>query len=208
VSWEVSPILAPLIADVKAKHPGMTVGTIGDEAHQEEGTQSDHNPDQYGFVTAADFMIGTDFSVQDAADLANRLRVLKDGRTAYVIYNRHIMSGPSDPAGDDWEWRSYDGSDPHTNHVHVSVFHSSDPRPTTTWNVYPVPTTNEVDMPLNDDDKAWITGAIKGLLSDTLGASGPNVGQDIERTEAIQATLAQVAADVSVIKGMVEEVKG
>jgi len=180
--WEVSPALEPLIKDVEAEYPGITVGTIGNQAHQAEGTASDHNPDEWGFVCAADFMIdeGGGFTAADAQALATRLVVLKDPRTAYIIYNRRIISRTVDA----WVWRTYDGEDPHTNHVHVSVNHSATPRPTTTWDVYPKVVD---DVALTPDDKAFIVQSVKDLLTDQLGSSGPNVGQDLERTEAIQA---------------------
>lgn len=134
MAWQVSPILVPLIAEVKNEIPGsQVVYTIGDSNHQSE--VSDHNPDQWGFVCAADFMIGPYFSAADAERLFQRIRSLRDSRTAYVIYNRRIYSRTISP----WAIRSYSGSDPHTNHVHVSVVHGSNPHPTSTWNVYPPP---------------------------------------------------------------------
>lgn len=43
--------------------------------------------------------------------LANRVRL----NVTYVIWNRRIASAKSN-----WAWRAYDGSNPHTDHVHVS----------------------------------------------------------------------------------------
>jgi hypothetical protein len=118
-SWHVAPDLATLIAQVKTLHPGMIVGTIGDTAHQNEA--SDHDPDADGSVNAADFMIGSTFSSSDAGALATRLALIQDSRMAYVIYNRRICSTTVSPG----VWRTYTGSDPHTNHVHVSVTHTA-----------------------------------------------------------------------------------
>lgn len=187
-AWEVSPILAPLIADVRLEHPGVVIGTIGDPDHQQE--VSDHNRDQWGFVCAADFMIGVHFTAADAEALFQRLRALHDGRTAYVIYNRRIFSRTVSP----WTVRPYAGDDPHTGHVHVSVVHGSNPHPTTSWNIYPHP---EDDMP-SAEEVADLT--VAKLLSKTLGASGPNVGQDLERAENIERLLLAVQADVAELK--------
>jgi hypothetical protein len=130
MSWKVSPLLVPLIREVQNKHPGMVIETIGDTAHQEE--QSDHNPDQWGYVCAGDFMISPKFTIADAQFLFTRLRQINDMRLAYSIYDRRIVSSTVDP----WKPRIYNGKDPHTGHVHVSVRHSPTPRPTTSWHIY------------------------------------------------------------------------
>ena len=44
---------------------------------------------------------------------------------------------------------------------------------------------------------------VSKLLSKTLGSSGPNVGQDLERTEAIERVLLDVQTDVAEIKAAV-----
>lgn len=131
--WKVSPILQPAIVEVKTAHPGLTVGTIGNLAHQAEA--SDHNPDQWGFVCAADFMIGPHFTATNAEDLFNRVtNFIRSGdlRAAFVIYNRSIVSSTVQPG----VIRRYLGTDPHTGHVHLSVPHSSVPRPTTFWKLF------------------------------------------------------------------------
>jgi hypothetical protein len=135
-AWHNAPDLQVLINEIKAEHPGVTVYTIGDEAHQEE--PSDHNPDADGSVNAADIMIGAHFTATDAKQLFARLKKLLDSRMAYAIYNRQIVSTTVDPG----EARPYTKSDPHTNHVHVSVKHTAeaDTRP---WHI------SEDDMPIN-----------------------------------------------------------
>lgn len=115
MSWYVDPGLKVLIDEVKANNPGMTVYTIGDEFHA--STVSDHNPDPDGSVDAADFMIRDSFTAQDAENLFQRLRSLMDSRIKYVIYNRRIFSRTVSP----WVIRTYTGSNPHTDHVHVSI---------------------------------------------------------------------------------------
>ena len=129
-SWQVSPILVPLIAEVRAAHPGMTIYTIGDQAHREK--PSDHNPDEWQFVCAADFMIGPHFTAAHAEALFQRLRALRDPRTSYAIYDRRIFSRTLRP----WILRPYTLDDPHTGHVHVSVVHGATPHPMTSWNIY------------------------------------------------------------------------
>lgn len=127
MSWYVDPGLAVLIKQVKDANPGMTVYTIGDANHA--STVSDHNPDPDGSVDAADFMIRDGFTADDAERLFQQLRASRDGRIKYVIYNRRIFSRTVSP----WSVRAYSGTDPHTNHVHVSVEDIN--KSTTRWKV-------------------------------------------------------------------------
>lgn len=137
-TWEVSPILVPLIAEEEQHHPHMVVGTIGDAAHQDE--KSDHDPDKWHFVCAGDFMLSTKahpstFTATEAEFLFDRLTALiqsGDTRCAYVIYNRRIVSSTVRPG----VVREYTEDDPHIGHVHVSVVHGSQPHPTTSWGIY------------------------------------------------------------------------
>lgn len=91
--------------------PRIEIGTIGDARHRLE--ISDHNPNGYGRVNAADFMIGTGgFTQGYAVWLCAWLT--QDSRTKYVIYNHRIWNPRHG-------WNDYTGSDPHTGHVHLSV---------------------------------------------------------------------------------------
>jgi hypothetical protein len=119
VDWYVDKGLGTLIAQVKAKFPGIVVGTIGDASHRTEGPSSDHNPEADGSVDAADFMLGKAFTKANAQWLRDTLCRYRDDRIAYVIWDYHITSSTVSP----WDERVYSGNakDPHTNHVHVSV---------------------------------------------------------------------------------------
>lgn len=144
-SWYVDRGLEVLIEEVKAKFPGVIVGTIGDKPHQ--GEASDHNPStakhDKGAVDAADFMIGKDFTFANAQWLTNALVRFKDRRIGYIIWNGQIISSTVKP----WVWRKYTGKDPHTNHVHVSVndLHETD---STLW-------TLEEKSNMADDPRSW-----------------------------------------------------
>jgi hypothetical protein len=78
-----------------------------------EHVDSDHDPNPAGVVCALDIMAGHGLDLQWLADeiLKRRNPDLK-----YVIYNRRIAS-----ARTGWKWAPYSGSNPHTDHVHVSV---------------------------------------------------------------------------------------
>jgi len=86
-----------------------TDGWIGDAAHQ--ATQSDHNPDSRGIVHAID--IDKDGIVP--AMVVNAC-IDDDRPTSYVIWNRTIWSRSRR-----WIPRAYTGSNPHTDHIHVSI---------------------------------------------------------------------------------------
>jgi len=52
----------------------------------------------------------------DAHAFAERLRQSRDPRIKYIISNRRIASSK-----DNWGWRKYGGSNPHSSHIHVSI---------------------------------------------------------------------------------------
>lgn len=114
--------------NVQAKRPGMTIYGVGNKPHQ--ATVSGHNPDDTAGVRAEDqdadsipewraldFMIGGPFTATDAQKLYNDLSSdpSNQARLLYVIYDRKIRS-----ASRGWAERRYEGSNPHTDHVHAS----------------------------------------------------------------------------------------
>jgi hypothetical protein len=143
-AWHVNEGLAPLIAALKAEHPGIVIGTIGDAAHRAE--KSDHNPNAAGRVNAADLMLGDAFPETQALELQPFL--IADKRTHYVIHDERIWTSETGA------WRHYDGSDPHTNHIHLSV-HDSAHTNTSPW---------EIPMALTAEDKKWITAQITTIV--------------------------------------------
>jgi hypothetical protein len=129
--WRVAGSLLTLRSQIDALYPGRdkaSDGTVGDAAHQAE--QSDHNPDSQGIVRALDITHDPAHGC-DIDKLTDALAAGRDPRISYVIANQLIMSGPAGP--DPWVWRTYGGSDPHTNHVHISVVADVSADRTTTW---------------------------------------------------------------------------
>lgn len=101
-------VLAAL-RDADRQWPGRkraSDGTLGDARHQ--ARKSDHNEGLAVDITH-DPASGADGNV-----IAEAARL--DSRTSYVIWNRRIWNGAISP-----EWRPYDGSNPHTHHVHISI---------------------------------------------------------------------------------------
>lgn len=112
----IAKSLETLRSQINAKYPGRSKasdGWIGDAAHQ--AVASDHNPNRHGVVTALD-LTNHPKSGFDAHALADTLITKRHPELKYVISNKRI-------AGDwtGWRWTAYHGSNPHTNHIHVSV---------------------------------------------------------------------------------------
>lgn len=171
MAWRVARSLDVLLGRINQLAPARSRasdGSIGDTAHAWQGSASDHNPwyvlDGMPIVTARDFTQdpahGADMGV-----LTERLRQSLDRRIKYVIYNRRIFSGPAGPAP--FVWRTYSGSDPHTNHAHVSVVASRLCDDTSPWAISPAaPAPTPTPVP------DWTTELIMSLPTLQRGANG------------------------------------
>ena len=118
MSFFLARSLVQLRNEVNSRWPRRSMasdGWIGDAAHS--ARKSDHNPDwgapgnRRGVVRALDITTrGID------VDLLLK-HTTNDSRVAYVIYNRRIYTHSRG-------WYRYTGSNPHTNHVHISIAHT------------------------------------------------------------------------------------
>jgi hypothetical protein len=125
MSWRVAKSLNVLLSQVNAAWPDrskVSDGSIGDANHQTR--TSDHNPwvppPSGGVVTARDFThhpkAGADMHL-----LAEALRGSRDNRIKYVIWDRRMFSSYPTSSVAAWTWRPYNGRNPHTSHLHISV---------------------------------------------------------------------------------------
>ena len=107
--------LREMIDDAFPDRDRKSDGWIGDLRHSSRVSQ--HNPDSNGWVRAID--IDKDLNDQKSAafDLADQIRLAakKDKRIWYVIFNHKIASQKSK-----FEWKPYDGINPHEHHIHIS----------------------------------------------------------------------------------------
>jgi hypothetical protein len=170
-AWRLARSLDTLRAEVRALWPGIRVDTIGDVGHAQRA--SDHNPNAQGVVCAVDV-----FGRERARQVADHLATSKDPRVKYVIFDGRIMSGAEGVSP--WRWRAYGGTNPHRDHVHVSVGRGSDGRSTR-------PDLYDSTAPwglTEDEDMQQLVEAIQRSLVAAGQDPGPVDGKWGPRTEA------------------------
>lgn len=193
MGWTLAPNLARRKAAIEAAYPGTTVFTIGDQAHQAEC--SDHNPDARGIVHAIDVMTYGDETKAGA--------IVKWAVGAwdieYVIHDRHIWSQVTG-----WQRRVYTGTNPHTDHVHISGKHGSAGRNAATCTGYDTAAEAARPAPLGAividpaDVQTIAKATADELLTRWLGNSGPHTAvawqSGYNNTVAILRTVTALAA--------------
>lgn len=122
----LAPSLQVFRAEVNRRWPQRdhaSDGWIGDAAHQDR--PSDHNPGARGLVhafdTDEDLDGNTADSGRDAWAIAEGLRVARDARIKYVIYDGRMFSSYAKGVYPAWQWRPYSGVNKHLKHVHLSI---------------------------------------------------------------------------------------
>lgn len=121
MAWRLAKSLETLRSQVNAKYPNRSKasdGTIGDEAHRKEA--SDHNPNGAGVVTALDLTHDPKNGF-DAHKTANTLLAKRHPNLKYIISNSRIGGSHTG-----WKWTPYSSSNPHSQHIHVSVGRGAD----------------------------------------------------------------------------------
>lgn len=122
----LAPSLVRLRDEVNARWPNRdktSDGWIGDARHATR--RSDHNPDANGIVRAIDIDEDLDGDTRDtgrdAWSLAETLRISRDPRIKYVIYEGQMFSSYASGGVPAWTWRPYAGGNKHLSHIHVSI---------------------------------------------------------------------------------------
>ncbi len=117
MAWRLAESLKVLRQQVNDRWPNRSKdsdGSIGDEGHS--ARTSDHNPNDAGVVCAIDITHDPKGGC-DSYVFAEVLRAARDQRIKYIISNRKICSSETAP----WQWRPYNGKNPHDHHIHISV---------------------------------------------------------------------------------------
>lgn len=169
-----APACKALLAEATRLWPKRSTasdGILPSNAHSIQNPKSDHE-----LGNAVDL---TDDPVDgcDAHRLAELLRQRSDGRIKYVISNRRIWT----PAISR-QWRPYNGTNPHTTHMHVSI-HASARNSTGAWfpQTNPPPAAapggvmvrNYIASLVAPNGGTWHLQADGGVITDTDGAGGP-----------------------------------
>jgi hypothetical protein len=147
MSYRIAKSLDKLRSQIDTAHPNRSKasdGWIGDEAHRQD-TTSDHNPDANGVVRALDITHDPANGV-DINKLSDALVASRDLRIYYIIANGLICVPQKQSWTTDcgWKWLPYAGSNPHTSHMHISVYGDYDN--TTDWKI-----NEEDDMKITED---------------------------------------------------------
>lgn len=170
--WYLAASLVALRTEINRRWPNRdktSDGSIGDASHA--ARKSDHNPDwDAGGVVRAIDVDKDGIDVQELLDAT-----IGDQRVWYVIWDRHIYSRTYN-----WAKRPYDGSSPHTEHIHISINHTrAAETDTSPWFTQHTPG-EELDMDeatlraiiadeLNKQDRElWVVGTGKQLVIDRL----------------------------------------
>lgn len=179
--WYLAPSLVALRTEINRRWPNRdkaSDGALGDASHQ--ARVSDHNPDwSAGGVVRAIDVDKDGIDVQAVLDAT-----IGDQRIHYVIWDRHIWSVTYG-----WVKQAYDGADPHTGHVHISIQHTKAAETDTSrW------LTEEDDMPYTPEQ-------IRAMVQAELEEYGSRI------TTAPTGTLTKFMADVrAALKTMADDI--
>jgi hypothetical protein len=118
--WRLAPSLVAYVEEADRYYPQRdraSDGSIGDLRHQ--AAISDHNPDG-GMVHAVDL----DEDLAPGLDLrrfSEHLRLGRDARIKYVIYEGRMFASYRTRARAAWAWGPYSGANAHEHHLHLSI---------------------------------------------------------------------------------------
>lgn len=113
-------------------------GTIADDSHS---TTSDHYPHLVSTLGSTPVVTAFDLTQDpahgcDCASVTEAIRLSRDGRVKYVIWDHRMYSSYSSSGYAAWTWRPYTGSnDPHTNHMHISVLDALSADDSRPWSI-------------------------------------------------------------------------
>lgn len=164
-SWYLAKSLQTLAAEVTLRFPAITcLGTIGNQAHQEENDSSDHNPfikapNGMGVVRAID-LAGPAEDLVELQAIFMALYVARDSRVFQFGYwhrNNVVSNWPPLPIGGT---HTDDGD---VGHLHISVTQRNGNAPSSTgylaaidstapWGIYIPPKPAPTPPPLPEDD--------------------------------------------------------
>lgn len=174
MSWRLARSLVQLRQEIDAAYPHRpkgSDGSISSARHRQQNPNSDHDPDRNGVVRAIDVTRNGDM----AYTICEHIRLSRDRRVKYVIFNRQMFSSYAKGNHKPWTWRTYSGANPHSKHFHVSVVADTRADDRSTWGIANLP---------KDEDMSEIVKNIQLSLSAAGFDPGPADGVWGPRTEA------------------------
>lgn len=203
MAWRVAYAVTTWHANLQAVYPAakppatptVAWGTIGDTSHTSTSDHSPHDFPGWGsdIVTAGDAPHAPSLGL-DMHKVTEAMRVSRDQRIKYVIWDRRIFSSYASAGYAPFVWRPYSNasSDPHTDHAHLSVV--GDPRGdlTTPWEVGVTLTPDESQRLKNIED--WLFDFFRGMVTPDAGT--PHVTKYVPN-EALKTLVDRPSTDLT-----------
>ena len=201
VDFVVDKGLNVLLGQINEQAPNRSKesdGSVGDPDHA--ARESDHNPedtedssdgnDPDNQVDARDFTHDPARGA-DMHEISEAIRISRDRRVKYVIFNGRIFSSYSTSTRKAWEWGPYSGSNNHAKHMHVSVVDSPNDY-TALWSINMALSAQD----LNDIKLAVVRGIHEALelMASRSNPTGRQMGDDFT------TLLAPIKSDTTAIK--------
>lgn len=154
-------------------------GTVASRPHDINSPNSDHSPDGENKVRALD--AGGQEAELDA--LVEQLRLSRDLRILYVIYEGRMFSSYARHGYEPFEWRPYTGWSPHEDHFHISTREEFD-NDTRAWSITPMSDhTHPIIPDLTGEGKVfhsvWEWAKQHGIVTDNTDPTDPVEKQEM-----------------------------
>jgi len=116
--WRLVPSLVVLGDQISDEFPERRLvdGTVAGRQHDTNNPASDHTV-KNGLVRALD----AGGTYDQLWQMTEAIRLSKDPRVLYVIFNGRMFSSYSKNGIPPFTWRTYTGYSPHSHHFHISV---------------------------------------------------------------------------------------
>ncbi|RSN65408.1 hypothetical protein DMH01_03255 [Amycolatopsis sp. WAC 04182] len=199
MAWYVAKSLEVLRGQLNTMAPRRSTvsdGSIGDAAHSSR--TSDHNPTSSGQVCARDFTHDPGGGL-DCHWLARVLVASGDSRIKYVIWDRRIWTPGVG-------WKAYSGSNPHTQHLHLSVKAGALGDDGRAWNLGTATPSQEELVATAEEIQAIANATVNTLMSRGVGVGEPERGVMPFSTHVryTQVDAAKAAAGVKALAASVD----
>jgi hypothetical protein len=189
--WRPVNSLPVLRGQINAAAPNRSKASDGMLADDLHSTTSDHYPQRYPALGVTPVVCAFDGTHDpgdgcDCAIITEAIRVSRDARVKYVIWNRRMYSSYRSGDYAPFTWRPYTGSnDPHTNHFHISVLPTAAADDTRPWaiGVSDVATIDEIKAAVDRIEQAglaptnaavyWWRLVLEGRQSPLFNAGSP-----------------------------------